>query len=46
MFGGKGAVEIMPNLFAQEIDADTRIKDYQDEIRQEDSRYVWHGKNP
>jgi arsenite/tail-anchored protein-transporting ATPase len=31
---GKGPVEIMPNLFAQEIDADHRIKDYQNEIRQ------------
>ncbi len=31
---GKGAVEIMPNLFAQEIDADQRIKAYQAEIRQ------------
>jgi arsenite-transporting ATPase len=31
---GKGAVEIMPNLFAQEIDADQRIKAYQEEIRQ------------
>jgi arsenite-transporting ATPase len=31
---GKGPVEIMPNLFAQEIDADRRIKDYQGEIRQ------------
>jgi arsenite-transporting ATPase len=30
---GKGPVEIMPNLFAQEIDADQRIKEYQDEIR-------------
>ncbi|HSC70629.1 MAG TPA: TRC40/GET3/ArsA family transport-energizing ATPase [Candidatus Methylomirabilis sp.] len=30
---GKGAVEIMPNLFAQEIDADKRIKAYQEEIR-------------
>ena len=30
---GKGAVEILPNLFAQEIDADKRIKAYQDEIR-------------
>ncbi|MBI4595512.1 MAG: TRC40/GET3/ArsA family transport-energizing ATPase [Candidatus Tectomicrobia bacterium] len=30
---GQGAVEIMPNLYAQEIDADRRIKDYQDEIR-------------
>ena len=30
---GKGAVEIMPNLFAQEIDADQRIKAYQNEIR-------------
>ena len=30
---GKGAVEIMPNLFAQEIDADQRIKAYQGEIR-------------
>jgi len=31
---GKGAVEIAPNLFAQEIDADQRIREYQDEIRQ------------
>ncbi len=31
---GRGAVEIMPNLYAQEIDADRRIKEYQDEIRQ------------
>ncbi len=31
---GKGAVEIMPNLYAQEIDADQRIKEYQEEIRQ------------
>jgi arsenite-transporting ATPase len=31
---GKGAVEIMPNLYAQEIDADHHIKEYQDEIRQ------------
>ena len=30
---GKGAVEIMPNLFAQEIDADQRIREYQQEIR-------------
>jgi len=30
---GKGPVEIMPNLFAQEIDADKRIKAYQEEIR-------------
>ncbi len=30
---GKGAVEIMPNLFAQEIDADRHIQEYQDEIR-------------
>jgi arsenite-transporting ATPase len=31
---GKGAVEIIPNLYAQEIDADQRIKEYQEEIRQ------------
>mgnify|MGYP001149232518 FL=1 len=31
---GKGAVEIIPGLFAQEIDADRRIREYQDEIRQ------------
>ncbi len=31
---GKGAVEIVPNLFAQEIDADQHIKAYQQEIRQ------------
>jgi len=31
---GKGPVEIMPNLYAQEIDADQRIHEYQNEIRQ------------
>jgi len=31
---GKGPVEIMPGLFAQEIDADRRIREYQGEIRQ------------
>lgn len=31
---GQGPVEIMPNLYAQEIDADQHIKEYQDEIRQ------------
>ena len=31
---GKGAVEIMPNLYAQEIDADHRIREYQKMIRQ------------
>ncbi len=31
---GRGAVEIMPNLYAQEIDADRRIKAYQQEIRE------------
>jgi arsenite-transporting ATPase len=31
---GKGPVEIIPGLFAQEIDADKRIKEYQQEIRQ------------
>jgi arsenite/tail-anchored protein-transporting ATPase len=30
---GKGPVKIMDNLWAQEIDADRRIKAYQDEIR-------------
>lgn len=30
---GKGAVKIADNLFAQEIDADRHIKEYQDEIR-------------
>jgi arsenite-transporting ATPase len=30
---GKGPTEIMPNLYAQEIDADRRVKEYQDEIR-------------
>ncbi len=30
---GKGAVKIMDNLWAQEIDADSHIKLYQDEIR-------------
>jgi len=32
---GQGAVEIIPGLFAQETDADTHIKEYQDEIRQQ-----------
>jgi arsenite-transporting ATPase len=31
---GKGPVKIMDNLWAQEIDADQHIKEYQDEIRQ------------
>lgn len=31
---GQGAVKIMPNLYAQELDADRHIKEYQDEIRQ------------
>jgi arsenite-transporting ATPase len=31
---GKGPTEIMPNLFAQEIDADRRVKEYQGEVRQ------------
>jgi arsenite-transporting ATPase len=30
---GKGPVEVMQNLYAQEIDADSHIKAYQDEIR-------------
>ncbi|MEW6087837.1 MAG: TRC40/GET3/ArsA family transport-energizing ATPase [bacterium] len=30
---GKGPTEIIPNLFAQEIDADRRVKEYQQEIR-------------
>src|SRR5512142_2101629 len=30
---GKGAVKIMENLYAQEIDADSHIKEYQQEIR-------------
>ncbi|MGZ5652298.1 MAG: ArsA family ATPase, partial [Usitatibacter sp.] len=31
---GKGPVQIMENLWAQEIDADSHIKAYQQEIRQ------------
>ena len=31
---GKGPTEIIPNLYAQEIDADRRVKEYQGEIRQ------------
>ncbi|MBI3626058.1 MAG: TRC40/GET3/ArsA family transport-energizing ATPase [Candidatus Rokubacteria bacterium] len=31
---GKGPVPIMQNLWAQEVDADRRIKEYQQEIRQ------------
>ncbi len=30
---GKGAVEVMPNLYAQEVDADRHIHDYQEQIR-------------
>lgn len=30
---GRGPVEIMPNLYAQEVDADARIRDYQESIR-------------
>ena len=30
---GKGPTEIIPNLYAQEIDADQRVKEYQQEIR-------------
>jgi arsenite-transporting ATPase len=30
---GKGAVEISPGLFAQEIDADSHIRQYQEQIR-------------
>ncbi|MBW1781894.1 MAG: TRC40/GET3/ArsA family transport-energizing ATPase [Deltaproteobacteria bacterium] len=31
---GQGNVEVIPNLFACEVDADRRVKDYQNEIRQ------------
>jgi len=31
---GRGNVEILPNLFACEVDADQRVRDYQEEIRQ------------
>jgi arsenite-transporting ATPase len=31
---GKGPTEIIPNLYAQEVDADRRVKEYQGEIRQ------------
>src|SRR5947199_10160452 len=31
---GKGPVKVMDNLWAQEIDADRHIRDYQDEVRQ------------
>ena len=31
---GRGNIEIMENLFACEVDADKRIQDYQEEIRQ------------
>jgi arsenite-transporting ATPase len=31
---GQGNIEIMPNLFACEVDADRRVQDYQEEIRQ------------
>src|SRR5512136_1705963 len=38
---GKGAVEIMPNLFTQESDSDKRIKEYQDEIRNKIRYMYW-----
>jgi arsenite-transporting ATPase len=31
---GKGNIEIVPNLFACEVDADRRVHDYQEQIRQ------------
>jgi arsenite-transporting ATPase len=31
---GQGNIEIIPNLFACEVDADRRVQDYQEEIRQ------------
>jgi arsenite-transporting ATPase len=31
---GRGNIEIMPNLYACEVDADRRVQDYQEEIRQ------------
>ena len=31
---GHGNIEIMPNLYACEVDADRRVQDYQEEIRQ------------
>src|ERR687892_2208164 len=31
---GKGPVKVMDNLWAQEIDADRHIREYQDEVRQ------------
>jgi len=31
---GKGPVQVMDNLFAQEIDADQRVRTYQEEVRQ------------
>jgi len=31
---GQGNIEIMPNLFACEVDADRRVQNYQEEIRQ------------
>lgn len=43
---GKGAVEIIPGLFAQEIDADRRIREYQDEIRQKILDMYGLGKVP
>ncbi|MEW6006880.1 MAG: ArsA-related P-loop ATPase [bacterium] len=30
---GKGEVEIIPNLFAQELDADLKIKNFQEDVR-------------
>src|SRR3970282_169004 len=43
---GKGAVPIVENLWAQEIDADKRIQDYQNEIRQKILDMYWVDKVP
>lgn len=33
-FYGKGAIEVLPNLFVMEIDADKRVADYQASVKQ------------
>ena len=39
---GKGNVEVVPNLFAREVDADRRVADYQEEIRQKmETMMIW-----
>src|SRR2546428_6287340 len=43
---GKGPVPIIENLWAQEVDADRRIKDHQGEMRKKILVMYWFEKDP